>query len=208
MRLHPNFNLRSHRIQILFAACIVLCFAYNAEADPVFINFDNLAPGIVLTNQYAALGVTFSNSQGTLITQDATPGPPFTPPIAILPDFAFFANTNRADFTVAVNTVSVVLGDFDADEDILHLELYDATNHLLASNVQTLPATTNGGLTLLATTPNPNVAYALFYAQGAGGANSAYFDNFSFGVVIPEPSTVALLITGLAFMAIRLRKKA
>src|SRR5262245_2449852 len=169
MRLFSTVDIRSPQIPVLLFACLmVVFFARSAHGSTAFINFDNLAPDIVLTNQFAALGVTFSNSQGALMTQDATPGPPFTPPIAILPEFPFSANTNRADFTVEVNFVSVVLGDFDADDDILHLELYDATNHLLGSDVQMLPGSVLGGLTLSVSTLNPNVAYALFYAQGAG----------------------------------------
>lgn len=184
--------------------CAGLCSAQAARADTLTLNFDELAAGAILSNQYSALGVVFSNSAGPLEVEADPLAPPFTPPNSILPfNFTAAGSFNQATFFVPVSQVSVTMGDFGEDEDVLHLELYDSSDALLASEVVVLSASVNGGLTLNASAPN--VAYARFYGVGAAN-NSVYFDNFSY-TVIPEPATMLLLGTGLAGICGMIRRR-
>lgn len=192
------------RIAVCLAVAMAVALAAGA-AQAVTITFDDLAAGTVLTNQYA--GVTFSNPlAGGLFANTATPGPPFSAPMAIQPvNYRASGNYNLAVFDLSATSVSVVMGDFDGDEDVLHLEAYDAGNNLLASDVQVLPAPVNGGLVLSVSASN--IAYVQFYGRG-GGVNSVYFDNFTFDAgVVPEPLTALGLVAGAGALAGYLRRR-
>lgn len=197
---------RLHKLILLAVVSCSLCLALPcaARADVVTLNFDELDAGSALSNQYSALGVLFSNSAGPLEVQADPLAPPFTPPNSILPfNFTVAGSFNQATFLVPVSRVSVTLGDLGFDEDVLHLELYDSSDALLASEVVVLSASVSGGLTLNASATN--VAYARFYGVGAAN-NSVYFDNFSY-TVVPEPATMLLLSTGLAGVGAAVRKR-
>lgn len=90
----------------------------------------------------------------------------------------------------------MALGDYDADNDYIYLNLYDATNTWLASDTDLVPASLWGGKTLSAVAPGgTHVAYAEFWGVGVNN-NSVYFDNFRFEVdqqpIIPEPASLAV----------------
>ncbi len=178
-------------------AALVLCVALampGMASAAVFLGFDELSHGTVLNTQYAAQGVVFSNSHGNLLVSDDTPGPPFTPHMAVLAqNYTMPLNKSRATFSVPVTEVSVCLGDYDQDSDYIYLNLYDATSTWLASDSDMLEAALNGGKTLSAVAPaGKHVAFAEFWGVGVNN-NSVYFDNFRFEVeetVIPEPASL------------------
>jgi hypothetical protein len=195
-------------MRVLIAALTVLvAWSTPAGATSVTLNFDELAQGTILDTEYVGLGVTFSNSSGALIVSTATPGPPFTAPRAVLPqNYSTPGNFSQATFSVPVSFVSVVLGDFNQDADNLFLQLFDASNTLIGSDTDLLPAPVNGGLLLSASAPN--IAYARFFGVGVDN-NSVYFDNFTFETAqqaVPEPGTMLLVGSGIVAVARRRRK--
>ena len=67
----------------------------------------------------------------------------------------------QADFTVAVSQVSVDLGDFGEDSDLLSLEIYSATSVLLDSLTYLLPVNT-GQMHTLSLSSATNIALCGF----------------------------------------------
>lgn len=196
--------MRTLRLVLATTAACLLTVA-TSEAALITLNFDDLASGTTLDTEYAANGVTFSNSAGGLVVQTSTPGAPFTAPNAVLPvNYLVPGNFSQATFSSAVSFVSVVLGDFNQDADNLFLTAYDAANNVIATDTDLLPGPVSGGLTL--SVAAADIAYVRFYGVGDSRSNSVYFDNFSFdasATTAPEPTTLALFGVGLATGAAR-----
>lgn len=198
------------KLGVLALAVAGVGFVGQAQAAPVTINFDELANGEILTNQYAALGVKFSSNSGDLIVRRTYPGPVFTPPNVVKP-YAYWTvgSYSQASFSLPVDAVSVTLGDWDGDADALYLEIFDAGLHSLGLTSAFLPAKVAGGFNL--SLSHTGIAYARFWGVG-DRQNSAYFDNFSFNTVdapsapVPEPFTLTLFGTGLVGLALRHRR--
>jgi hypothetical protein len=185
--------------------CLTVIALVGQAAQATTLTFDDLAPGTVLTTQYP--GVTFSNSDGPLTVDPAYPGVPFSSPNSVLPDnFTAPGNYSKAVFASPTSFVSVVMGDFDQDEDVLHLEAYDSGNVLLGSDVQTLAADVFGGLTLTVTAPG--ISYAKFWGVGVSN-NSDYFDNLSYAgsPVVPEPLTMGSLFLSVGALGGYIRRR-
>lgn len=141
--------LKNIALFAIVSCSLCLALPSAARADIVTLDFDELAAGSTLSDEYLALGVVFSNSAGPLTVQADPLGPPFTGPNSILPfNFTAAGNFNQATFFVPVSQVSVTMGDFGGEADVLHLELYNSSDALLASEVVVLSAFINGGLTL------------------------------------------------------------
>jgi hypothetical protein len=142
------------------------------------LNFDDLLAGTELRSYH---GVRFSNSDGPLRVIDDYPGPAFSPPNVILPDQAWTAgNLTRARPPVLVNAARVTLGDWDADQETIYLNAYDANGTLLATDSEVLPETFIGGVNLAVLSDANDIAFIEFYGADPGGANTVYFDNVCF----------------------------
>jgi hypothetical protein len=150
------------------------------------IDFDDRPDGSTLVgDEYSALGVTFSGHYNPSWMGD----PPdivvgiFSPPGTIT--LQSYCNTSgyiEAAFTVPVDYVSVELTTFETGDYDLGLELYDASDNLVA---QTTTTGVNGVTYFLeAQSSSAVVAYARFYGYygGIGGVNATYADNFTFGI--------------------------
>jgi hypothetical protein len=51
------------------------------------------------------------------------------------------------------------------------------------------------------------IDYVQFYGQGVGSDDIGYFDNFSMRSIVPEPSSLAILLPGFAVFLVGLRRK-
>lgn len=118
----------------------------------------------------------------------------------------------RADFLSALTgTVSVDLGDYGGDPDLLFLQLFDASNTSLGftSLLTTSSDTTLHTLSL----SGANIAYAIFGARPPSlSGSSALADNFTFistlnVSAIPEPATWAMTLIGFGAIGVVLRRR-
>jgi hypothetical protein len=189
---------------LVFFCLLILLFARPNQASAVTLNFDELGPDFTLYPSLDYPDVRIRNSEGALQVRDLFPGPPFSVPMVIVPEHPFFPdNLNIAEFTSAVDFVSVVLGDFNEDEDLIFLNAYDSHEVLVASDQFLLPSSLFGGH-VLSVSAN-HISRVEFGGQALDNDtnNSVYFDNFTYrtapvnGNVIPEPATLSLFSLGL-----------
>jgi len=209
--LPPKENKTMKKLWFLVAV-LVLSFgmASVAQADTVVIGFENLTLG----SSYASIvypGVTFTyiGSSNNILQVQSSPGPPLSGNVILGGDT--YQNTEWYKATMAVEThsVSVDMGDYNADIDSLVLKAFDSANNLLATDTFYNPANVYGGHTL-SVSSSTAIAYLLFNEVndplGSPYQGSIYFDNFTYST--PEP-TLSLLL-GIGFGAVVLgtwRKK-
>jgi hypothetical protein len=153
----------------------------------ITIDFESFPAGPFAA--YTEQGVTFSASGGggaivTGVTPNGTLG---------LGDTSTPRKELRADISGGTTSVSVDLGDYDADSDRLFLEVFDVGNNLLGYVDWVISENFSGMLTL-STLPATNIAYAVFGARDAVNGSSVYADNFTFE---PIPAPGALLLGGI-----------
>ncbi|MDZ7639325.1 MAG: PEP-CTERM sorting domain-containing protein [Bryobacterales bacterium] len=149
---------------------------------------------------YAEAGATFSLvNGGSLFFTNSSPTGSTAMGAAAIP----FGNF-RADFTGTVSMVSVDLGDLGGnDADELFLQVFSASNLLLGSDSDQIPASVSTFRNLSVSAPG--IAYAIFGVVGING-NSGVADNFTFaaeagpGAEVPEPGSAALFLLGTTLL--------
>lgn len=174
-----------------------------AQAQTV-IDFDT--PPASGGTSYTEAGVTFSTVTPTGTFQ-ITSTPNGT--AGLLGDFqsGFFPEL-RADFLSALTgTVSVDLGDFNADPDLLFLELFDSGSTSLGfTSLTTLASDTTMHTFTLS---GSNIAFAVFGSRAPSVSGSSVFaDNFTFiNGAVPEPTTWAMMLIGFGAIGVSMRHR-
>ncbi|MDO9310599.1 MAG: FxDxF family PEP-CTERM protein [Nitrosomonas sp.] len=181
----------------IFSIALLAPFAFatsSVHAAPITINFDALS--LVGASSYTESGVTFTAPNfSTLESPNGT--------FALLEE-SDPKNFLRADISVGAVSVSVDLGDFDGDSDLLFLDVYDSSNTLLGHTELFIETTFTGMKTLSLSTPG--ISYAIFGATGGANGSSVYADNFTI-TAIPEPETYAMLLAGLGLLGFTARRR-
>ena len=110
----------------------------------------------------------------------------------------------RADFSSLVNSVSVDLGDFGADNDTVFIQAFDAFDNLLDSSSLSGLGSSLGNVAVAAA----DISYVIF-GSDTGDIGFIAADNFAFesAQVVPLPAGGALLLTGLAAFGVMRRRK-
>lgn len=173
-----------------------LIFPAVVSAAPTIINFEGRPNGEVVGASYLGGPVSFSQTDGRTIYVNTmgVPGAQF--------DGQAMAGTNpfdgpgsfRADFDSLVGSVSVVMGDWNGDDDHLFLEAYDTDGVLLTADTDFIDWTVWGGPTLSVVAPG--IQYVLFGSTGLYN-NSVYFDVFTFDGASAVPAPGAILLGSL-----------
>lgn len=196
------------------------------QANAVTLSFDTLAVGTVLTNQYSALGATFSanvftgpgssstgsawasNTDMTIVSSTGTDvgglGAPSLVSGNLLRSFAGWLTENgdpsfRVNFTTPVNSFSATFAGVSTAADVT---LYAYNGASLLGSV----SGTSAGQFVLSFAAASITAVAV----RPGSFNDwVGVDNITFAPLpVPEPGTWVLMAVGLSLMAVRLRRQA
>ena len=209
----------------VFAAAAAGLLLAAGQASAVLIDFENLAVGTTLANQYAALGATFSpnaftgtggpsgdwatNTDMTIVSSTGTDvGGLGTPPIVsgnILRSFNGWLNENgdptfRITFTTPINSISAAFAGVATPADV-RLIAYNGVTQI--GNVTSTVATGQFTLSFAAASITSVVITPGSFSDWVGVDNINYVP-----VPVPEASTYAMMGLGLGLLAFKLRKVA
>ena len=175
----------------LCIAILGMAVCVPAASAEILIDFDALVGS---HNPYTESGATFATVTGGAIYAAMTPNGT----TGILATGSPLMEELRADLAVAATSVTVDLGDYDQDPDLLFLEIFDTSDVSLGYTDLLVPNVFVGMETLSLSAPN--IAYAVFGARApAGDGSSVYADNFRFEP-IPAPGAALLGIIGLGMV--------
>ena len=183
---------------IIYSIALFAPFAFatsSVHAAPITINFDALS--LFGVSSYTESGVTFTAPNFSILE---SPNGTF----ALLEESEPTRNFLRADISGGAVSVSVDLGDFDFDSDLLFLEVFDSSDTSLGRTEFFIEASFTGMETLSLSTPG--ISYAIFGAIDVVNGSSVYADNFTI-TPIPEPETYAMLLAGLGLLGFTARRR-
>jgi hypothetical protein len=192
--------------KLALALGVALGTAGSALAATV-IDFESTPTGTYSSLVYGPVTISFLAGSGTFNVDNQTPGPPISQHNLI----SFFTNPGsgsfQATFTGGASSVSIGMGDYNADDDEGHLRAYDAANNLLASDIILVPASVNGGATL--TVSSSTSIDRVEWNETGSFAGAVYWDNLTYvaAAPIPEPETYAMLALGLGFTGFVARRR-
>ena len=185
---------------ITFCVVAVLTVASgSAQADMSVINFDSLADGIVIDDEFSGIGADF-NGDATVIGSLSYLFPPYSGSKVIW---------NYPSYNIQVDAVGpewLMAGGYVTGTDTVILTAYDSSNILLGTDSTSGANTSDYGIDktnkFLSVTA-PNIAYVEFSIINSGTIFT--IDDFTF-VQVPVPAAVLLGMLGLGVAGLKLRK--
>ncbi|MEN6313943.1 MAG: PEP-CTERM sorting domain-containing protein [Clostridiaceae bacterium] len=192
---------------IVVCTMILLFLGVVGYAGAATIGFEEFAPGTVVSGSGHFTDVVFSAGSIDIKAMADNPGPLFSGVMSAV-SWPTHESPYRADFSISgVSSVSLVMGDYNADTDNLFVQAYNSSNTLLDQEAYTLDSAISGGPILTVT--GTNIAYVIFGSTGIY-PNSVFFDNFTYNAsAVPEPLSMVLLgfgLLGIAGMRRKLKK--
>lgn len=179
----------------LIYTLLTAAFLSPAAAMAATITF-NSPLSLVNASSYTEAGVTFTAPKlSTQNTPNGTQG---------LLEESSPRNFIRADISGGTSMVSIDLGDYGADSDLLFLDVYNSSNISLGHTEFFIDSSFNGMHTLSLSAAG--ISYAIFGATNAVNGSSVYADNFVYAPV-PEPETYAMMLAGLGLLGVVAKRK-
>lgn len=182
---------------ILATSCLVIMVG---PAHATVIDFNSFPSGTFVS--YTESGVTFSTvGGGGAIIGDTTPNSTKGIHGSNIP-----YKELQADISSHASFVSVDLGDFDGDSDLLFLEVFNALNVSVGFTSVLIGVGFTGMVPLSLSAPD--IAYAQFGARfPAVNGSSVFADNFTY-TLVPEPNSFILAGFGIiALLAVAARRR-
>ena len=188
-----------------FVVASAFCVSSVAQAQTV-INFDNLANGTVVTNQYA--GVLFSSTQGFVNFITTQSGYNASKPNFICTGPVGGGINCTAPtiitFAAAVSGVSILGMGINDVGKVAQAQLYNGVNFLGTQNIIGNSEGLNPVLVDLSAWGSVTRLELTNINDGAGIG----WDNLAYSAnTVPEPSTVVLMLAGLAGIVVARRKR-
>jgi hypothetical protein len=171
-------------------ACLGLTGAAQAAPTVTVIDFESFPGGS--PTSYTVSGATFTGTGGGALWTGG--GPNGTQ--GLLAGGSPLEEL-RADIAGGALSVSVDIGDWDADSDRLFLEIFDSGGTSLGYTDLVIAPDFIGMKTL--TLSAPNIAFAIFGARDAVNGSSVYSDNFTYER-IPAPGAILLGTIGVSLV--------
>jgi len=206
------FQKCKFRQKFMVAGCCIALLtgiSENAQSAPITIDFDGLADGVAVTNQFS--GVTFSNTTNVNASSFATS----SPNIIISTSGSYFplqADAIFAVFTTGATTVSV--NGIDVGARGVRIDAYDAAvgGSLLDFDSFTGVGVGSGSNPLLSVS-GAGILRVELYGLNPDPDDGIGFDDFTFDTTAAvaaasEPPTLALLGLGFAGLGAMRRRRA
>ena len=208
--LHLGLEMKT----ILASTAFVLASTLGAAASTV--TFDDIATGTTYT-ELDLDGVTIAREGTTLETMTTPDGS-----LGLRGSKFKSANPFVATFDDMVSYVSLDLGDFGKDYDLMYLSAYSATGDLISKMTKVLKSGV-AAMTML-TVSGTDIAYVEFGTERASAhqkfkPNSVLVDNLYFGhdpagmpdvdrvSSVPLPAGAVLILSGLGGLVVVRRKR-
>ncbi len=206
--MQPNRKLSAICSFSLAAAGILGLVFLTTSAKATVIGFnalDTSAGSVAVTNQFAGLGVTFSD----LIVVDGTPFFSSSPNSGVIDDGAPASLTVTATFAADVTAISAIFFDTEVGSLLVSIEAFDISDNSLGTT--TVNSTAASADPTLGTLVGLSSIGAIRKVTMTTDVDGALFDDFTFtpGISgsVPEPGTLALFGFGLAGLVLARRRK-
>lgn len=191
------------------ALALALALGTAGSAAATTIDFEGTATGTYSELIYGDVTISFLGGDGAFRVDNANPGPPISGRALV----SYFTNPGdsafQALFAGGASSVSIGMGDFNADEDEGHLRAYDAADNLLDVDFIQVPGPVFGGGTMTVSSAT-SIARVEWNETGTF-AGAVFWDNLTYtafdGGVVPEPSTWAMMLLGFAAVGAGFRRR-
>jgi hypothetical protein len=188
---------RPRRLALPLSAAL-LAFPGVAAAADTTINFDNLASGTTVSNQYAPQGVTFDQSPSGPATlmpfiQSDPAGAHSSPNVLNINQGGCGAEVTRHElwgqFAASRNHVNLFVGDLNtAAAEQVTLTGYDLSGTAIPTATQTVTLSGGSGVHTAMSITDPSSQISFFDVLGSSSARCLAIDDFSFDAL---PSAIA-----------------